>query len=135
MITTVLEGRISKAPVMATANIGGQAATVARFSMACPSDFSDKTLFVNVTVAGKTADKMQNLLHVGNWVGVTGELSLSAYLDKEGKAQPSASMMVNRVRLLGNAMNTTGAAVTAAPAAGKANYDAQPAMEEVTLPF
>jgi single-strand DNA-binding protein len=76
---------------------------VVSFSVAVKSGFGDKatTTWVNCAIWGKRGEAVAEYLKKGALVGVTGEVTLRPWNDKDGQERHSLDVRVNDLTLLG----------------------------------
>lgn len=94
-----------------TANLGRDAETrftasgdaVVSFSVAVKSGFGERatTTWANCAMFGKRGQAVADYLKKGTLVGITGEVSLREWKDKEGQVKTSLDFRVNDLTLLG----------------------------------
>lgn len=95
-----------------TGNLGGDAETrftsggdaVTSFSIAVKSGYGEKatTVWAKCAIFGKRGESVSQYLTKGTQVGVSGELSMREWEDKEGGKRTSLEVRVNDVTLLGS---------------------------------
>ena len=76
---------------------------VVSFSVGVKSGFGDKatTTWVNCAMGGKRGEAVAEYLKKGQLVGISGEVTLREYQDKEGQKRSSLDVRVNDLTLLG----------------------------------
>jgi len=76
---------------------------VVSFTTAVKSGFGERatTTWVNCTMWGKRGEAVAEYLKKGTLVGVSGEVTLREYQDKEGQKRNSLDVRVNDLTLLG----------------------------------
>ncbi len=76
---------------------------VVSFSVGVKSGFGDKatTTWVNCAMWGKRGEAVAEYLKKGQLVGISGEVTLREYQDKEGQKRSSLDVRVNDLTLLG----------------------------------
>jgi len=76
---------------------------VAGFSFALTSGYGQKqvTTWLNCSIFGKRAETLAPMLLKGTQIGITGEVLLREYTDKEGVKKSSLECRINDVTLLG----------------------------------
>lgn len=76
---------------------------VVSFSVGVKSGFGDKatTTWVNCAMFGKRGEAVAEYLGKGQLVGISGEVTLREYQDKEGQKRNSLDVRVNDLTLLG----------------------------------
>lgn len=118
-----------------TGNLGRDAETrftqsgdpIVSFSVGVKSGFGDKatTTWANCAMFGKRGEAVAQYLTKGAQVGITGEVSLREWQDKEGQKRVNLDVRVNDLTLLGgkqeSAPQTTKPAQKAKPS--QADYD------------
>lgn len=118
-----------------TGNLGRDAETrftqsgdpIVSFSVGVKSGFGDKatTTWANCAMFGKRGEAVAQYLTKGAQVGITGEVSLREWQDKEGQKRVNLDVRVNDLTLLGgkqeSAPQTTNPAQKAKPS--QADYD------------
>ncbi len=103
MSTTTLAGNLTADPeVRFTKNGTGVsnftvASTSRRFDKEAGAWADGETLFMRCTVFGKQAENMTEQLRKGQRVVVTGALTQSNYIDKDGKERSSIELDVDEV--------------------------------------
>jgi single-strand DNA-binding protein len=87
------------------------------------------TLFMDASLFGKRAESLQPYLEKGQQIGISGELSMDNWINKEGQERQSLRLRVSDVTLLSNkdaqattANNTTNTG-TSQDSAGGASFD------------
>lgn len=77
--------------------------TVVSFSVGVKSGFGDKatTTWANCSIWGKRGEAVAQYLVKGQLVGISGEVTLREYQDKEGQKRSSLDVRVNDLTLLG----------------------------------
>ena len=77
--------------------------SVVSFSVGVKSGFGDKasTTWANCSMFGKRGDAVYAYLKKGTLVGISGEVNLRDYQDKEGQKRYSLDVRVNDLTLLG----------------------------------
>jgi single-strand DNA-binding protein len=77
---------------------------VATWSVAVDSGYGDKkkTSWVKCTLWGKRAESLAQYIRKGDRIGVTGEVSLEEWTNKDGEKQASIAVRVADVSLLGD---------------------------------
>ena len=94
-------GRISRDPEVRFTSDGKAVCSV---SMAISRD--DKTLWMRVSVFGKTAEAVGNYLHKGSKIAVTGYLKENKFTDKDGNKRSTIEVIANQVVFLDPKKNT-----------------------------
>jgi len=91
--------------------------SVVQFSVAVKSGFGDKsvTTWVRCSYWGKRSDGVKSYLLKGQLVGISGELTLKEFTNKEGQKQSSLEVRVNDLTLLGKADHDSAPAQRPAP--------------------
>jgi single-strand DNA-binding protein len=76
---------------------------VVSFTTAVKSGFGEKatTTWANCTIWGKRGEAVAEYLKKGTLVGVSGEVTLREYQDKDGQKRNSLDVRVNDLTLLG----------------------------------
>lgn len=95
-----------------TGNIGNAAEqrhtpsgdSVVQFSVAVKSGYGEKevTTWTKCSLWGKRGESVASYLTKGQLVGVTGEVTLREFTDKDGVKRTSLDVRVNDITLLGN---------------------------------
>lgn len=77
--------------------------SVVSFSVGVKSGFGEKasTVWARCSMFGKRAESVAPFLTKGQLVGVSGELSVREWQDKEGQTRSSVEVRVNDLTLLG----------------------------------
>jgi single-strand DNA-binding protein len=80
---------------------------VLQFSFALNSGYGDKkvTTWLNCSIFGKRAQTLSEMLHKGDRVGISGELTNRKYTDKAGIEKYSLECRINDLTLLGGKDN------------------------------
>jgi single-strand DNA-binding protein len=76
---------------------------IASWSLAISSGFGEKavTTWLNCSLFGKRAEKLAQYIIKGSQMGVTGEILLREYVDKEGMKKSTLECRVNDLTLVG----------------------------------
>lgn len=76
---------------------------IVTFSVGVKSGFGDKatTTWANCTMWGKRGEAAADYLTKGQLVGISGEVNLREYQDKEGQKRNSLNVWVNDLTMLG----------------------------------
>lgn len=93
------------------------------FSVAVSSGYGDKktTTWANCTLFGKRAEALQQYVQKGQQVGVSGEVSLREWTDKEGGRRLNLEVRVNDLTLLGSRPSETSASSVSQPQSNEQN--------------
>lgn len=85
--------------------------SIVSFSVGVDSGFGDKkkTTWVRASIFGDRGGKLLDYLKKGQLVGVTGEVTMNEYTNKEGVKQSSLEVRVSDVSLLGKRAEGAGA--------------------------
>lgn len=77
--------------------------SVVSFSVAVKSGFGTKavTTWVRCSMWGKRGEAVMNFLGKGQLVGISGELTMKEFTNKDGQKQSSLEVRVNDLTLLG----------------------------------
>lgn len=77
--------------------------SVVSFSVGVKAGYGDKasTVWANCTLFGKRGESIISYLLKGQLVGVSGEVAMREWQDKEGQRRTSLDVRVNDVTLLG----------------------------------
>jgi single-strand DNA-binding protein len=100
--------------------------SVANFSVPIKSGYGDneKTSWVRCSIIGKRAEGgLIQYLKKGQLVGISGELSVNTYTNKEGQEKTSVEVFVKEIDLLGSKNNQSADNFSSAPAQPKAPDD------------
>ncbi len=103
MSTTTLTGNLTADPEVRFTKNGTAvsnftvASTPRRFDKEAGAWADGETLFMRCTVFGKQAENMTEQLRKGQRVVVTGALTQSNYIDKDGKERSSIELDVDEV--------------------------------------
>jgi single-strand DNA-binding protein len=92
--------------------------SILAFSVAVSSGYGDKkqTTWANCSLFGKRAESLQQYIQKGQTVGVSGEVTLRPWTDKEGQQRHNLEVRVNDLTLLGSRPSETSA--SAVPQSG-----------------
>lgn len=95
------------------------------FSVAVSSGYGDKktTTWANCTLFGKRAEALQQYVQKGQQVGVSGEVSLREWTDKEGGKRLNLEVRVNDLTLLGSRPSETSASSVSQPQSNEQYQD------------
>jgi single-strand DNA-binding protein len=91
---------------------------IANFSVPVKSGYGDKekTSWVRCAIIGKRAESgLMDYLKKGQLVGVTGELSVNEYTNKDGETKTSVEVFVKEIDLLGKKGSSDNFASAPAP--------------------
>jgi single-strand DNA-binding protein len=85
--------------------------SILAFSVAVSSGFGDKkqTTWANCSLFGKRAESLQQYVQKGQTVGVSGEVTLRPWTDKNGNERHNLEVRVNDLTLLGSRPSETSA--------------------------
>ena len=94
-------GRTGKQPELRTTNSG---TTVLSCSLAVDSGWGEnkQTTWLDCSLFGKRADSLGPYINKGDQLGITGEISLESWADREGKERQTLRCRVNDVTLISN---------------------------------
>jgi single-strand DNA-binding protein len=92
--------------------------SILAFSVAVSSGFGDKkqTTWANCSLFGKRAESLQQYVQKGQTVGVSGEVTMRPWTDKNGNERHTLEVRVNDLTLLGGRPSETSA--SAVPQSG-----------------
>lgn len=100
------------------------------FSVAVSSGYGDKKqiTWANCSLFGKRAESLQQYIQKGQTVGVSGEVTLRPWTDKEGQQRHNLEVRVNDLTLLGSRPNQESASAEPQPqsneqSAGSSGFD------------
>lgn len=95
------------------------------FSVAVSSGYGDKktTTWANCTLFGKRADALQQYVQKGQQVGVSGEVTMREWTDKEGGKRLNLEVRVNDLTLLGSRPSETSASSVSQPQSNEQYQD------------
>lgn len=123
-----------------TGNLGGDAETrftqkgeaVVSFSVGVKSGYGDKatTTWARCSIFGKRGEAVSQYLTKGQLVGVSGEVAMNEWQDKEGQKRQSLEVRVNDVTLLGSKQGSVQSAPVQKPSA-------KPSLDDIgdDIPF
>ena len=101
-----LIGRLGRDVELKTMNNGD---VMARFSLAVGESYTSKngekvknTQWINLVCYRKLAEICSKYLGKGSQVFVSGKLSISKYIDKEGIEKQSTQVIINEMQMLGS---------------------------------
>jgi single-strand DNA-binding protein len=85
--------------------------SILAFSVAVSSGFGDKkqTTWANCSLFGKRAESLQQYVQKGQTVGVSGEVTMRPWTDKNGNERHTLEVRVNDLTLLGSRPSETSA--------------------------
>lgn len=96
MNKVILMGRLTKDPEIFNGN-----STVAKYSLAVDRKFKTENGptadFFNLVSFGKQAEFVQNYLHKGTKIVVSGRIENNSYTDKDGNKRTSTQIMVEEI--------------------------------------
>jgi single-strand DNA-binding protein len=95
------------------------------FSVAVSSGYGDKkqTTWANCSLFGKRAESLQQYIQKGQTVGVSGEVTLRPWTDKEGQQRHNLEVRVNDLTLLGSRPSETSASAVPQSESNSNNTD------------
>lgn len=107
---------------------GGDA--VVQFSVGVKSGFGDKatTTWARCAMWGKRGEAVAQYLTKGQLVGISGEVTMREFTNKEGVSKSSLEVRVNDLTLLGGKGEQSGDRSTSAPAQNRAPSASRPAQ-------
>lgn len=97
MNTVALLGRLTADVELRTAGKGKDAPSVVNFTLAVSRIGSEEADFIRCVAFGKTAEFMNDYLHKGSRIAVTGRIQTGQYEDKDGKTVFTTEVIVDRV--------------------------------------
>lgn len=137
---TIIVGHLGRAPetryTPGGKNVTDFSVAVSKAWTDANGDKQEKTDWYKVTTWGKLAEICQQYLDKGRQVLVEGEVSASAWTDKEGNPRATLELNAREVRFLGGAPSNGDEKPAAKPAA-KPQTKAAPApdYDEEDIPF
>jgi single-strand DNA-binding protein len=90
---------------------------ILQFSVAVSSGYGDKkqTTWANCALFGKRGEAVSEYVQKGSQVGVTGEVTLRPWTDKEGRERHTLEVRVNDLTLLGSRLSQESASSVPQP--------------------
>lgn len=140
MNKVILIGNLTRDPELS--NVGADSISVCRFSIAvnrrAKKDGTREADFFNVSAWRGLGENCAKFLTKGQKVGVTGEIQMRNYDDKDGNKRTAVDVIADEVEFLSRKGESTNGGDYAAPAAADAPADGGEEMRPVTddsLPF
>ena len=105
---------------------------ILQFSVAVSSGYGDKkqTTWANCALFGKRGEAVAQYVQKGVQVGVSGEVTLRPWTDKEGQQRHNLEVRVNDLTLLGSRPNQESASGVAQPQSNEPDFD-----DDSSIPF
>lgn len=104
MNKVILIGRFTRDP---ESRMGANNSEVARFSLACQNDFTNRdgqrdTEFVNCVAFGRTASTINRYCHKGQQISATGRIKNSSYDAPDGSKRYTTDVIIDQFEFLGS---------------------------------
>jgi single-strand DNA-binding protein len=103
--------------------------SVGTFNLAITRAYSEGADFINCVAYGKTAELINQYLHKGDQLGVTGRIRTSSY-EKDGKKSYSTSVVVDQIDFVGAKKSDSKETTKENPKSTPAQSEPKDAFEE-----
>ncbi len=125
MNKVILIGRFTRDP---ESRMGANNSEVARFSLACQNDFTNRdgqrdTEFINCVAFGRTASTINRYCHKGQQISATGRIKNSSYDAPDGSKRYTTDVIIDQFEFLGSKDGNNAASGNSYDAPSDSNYN------------